>query len=1165
MISAQDRQYGGIGGNSNSNLAAAESEAEMKARLAAEIAQIEAQLQRKRSKRKLKASPSSGRLESSTVAPLQVKPSQQNCSIGNVAWDCTKPSDDNNSSKNTVPNDISGGGMNSFQDTCYEVALPEQKQVVSLDKTKKQQEEQLHLQGQKEETLSAEEAERIRLQEEIKFMEERIKMKKKGRPTPERTISRKASDKEKLADEIRKMEAEIQASRQARPPKAPMRKASLQQTERPTAPGGRASFLMSIKEAAIARDASLREEEDPVVPAETPPPSKREQPPQQPQRQPSSQQQKRPKPPASVAAGGRSSFLDSIKQAAFARDESLRDEEDPIFIQPAAPAQPLHQPVARPKAPMAADSSSGRANFLESVKQAAIARDSSLREEEDPVVIQPTNAASSRAKSPARTMTLPPRSPQKRPKPPMVQDSSGRAGFLDSIKRAAVARDASLREDEDPVVIQSVSPAPVVAEPVRRTKTLPPRSPQKRAKAPMEQDLSGRAGFLESIKHAAVARDASLREEEDPIVLKPVVAEASPQQTKPSIVTDSGGRAALLESIKQAAAIRESSLREEEDPIVLQPVVAEASPQQTKPPIATDSEGRVALFDSIKQAAGTRESSLCCEEDPVELNPTASETPVPPVPCLASISKAATAREERLENGGNQIITSRSDTVPPLPTVNNDRFNLLSAIQQTASGRAKRLEATGGELIMTEVGNIEPATETVRFNLLASVKDAAVAREKRLEETNGELIMKEYEPEVKAQRKSTPQLSFSLAEMVTKKAIEREKRLEEGGEKRMTKIKEKEEYKKDFSSICIEAAALGRLTRLKEYEVDAVAVEKTPEQEWKSNGLLAIQWRCNYMSIIHEAAQMGSETKLPETIVSNCPEEEQDWNADEEEMKLTPRMRQLMELNNRVGTGQHKVDKLVLGRKEQQVDALSLLVRPMYAYSKINDVKLPKPDVPSMNPAKYKKRYKENKKVAKHTYRPMIDIGNEVATRAWERRTRLDRPGAMPKIKEECPCPYCGSASPYQTFAYREIHRKHKEAIQNQKAMQQLEEEIRQLERLTKEKERIEREEREREQERQRLEREEQQKEEERQRQACVSVNGGANVPVPERAIVTVNEGANATVAAGVKPEWVVGGEEAPLARQAANVQVTTAQGAAAQVASTHAAAANQNCACIIL
>jgi len=304
--------------------------------------------------------------------------------------------------------------------------------------------------------------------------------------------------------------------------------------------------------------------------------------------------------------------------------------------------------------------------------------------------------------------------------------------------------------------------------------------------------------------------------------------------------------------------------------------------------------------------------------------------------------------------------------------------------------------------------------------LLAAVTQAATERESRIEDNNGELFMQDFEPEVAAQKQSTPQLSFSMAEMVSKMALEREKRLEDGGEKRMTKVKEKEEYKKDFNSIVREAAQMGKLTRLNEHVVEAVAAEKTAEQEWKSNGLLAISWRSNHMSVIHEAARAGAAIKLPEKIVSNCPEEEQDWDYSGEEKPMSDRMKQLLKLNQEPGAGQHKVDKLILGRKElNDPRADSMIVRPMIAYSNIEDVQLPKATAPKIDVKAAQERVAKRLQQAAAEHRPMADIGNEVATRAWERRARLDRPNVLPRIKEVCPCPYCETASPFQTYAYK--------------------------------------------------------------------------------------------------------------------------------------------------
>jgi hypothetical protein len=313
-------------------------------------------------------------------------------------------------------------------------------------------------------------------------------------------------------------------------------------------------------------------------------------------------------------------------------------------------------------------------------------------------------------------------------------------------------------------------------------------------------------------------------------------------------------------------------------------------------------------------------------------------------------------------------------------------------------------------------------------NLLGAIEKAANKREKRLEENGGELFMQEIAPEVET-RSVTPQLSTSMAEMIAQRAIARDKRLEAGGEKRMRKvvIQETEEYKKQFSSIVEDAAAMGRLTRLNEHTVEAVAQEKTPEQEWKSNGLLAIQWRSNHMAVIHDAARAGKEFKLPEHVVSNYQDQEHEGldpdHSDPHQRKLSPRMRQLLEMDKTAGEGQKKVEKLLLGLKEERPKEDSLLIRPMQAYRSIEEVQLPRDAPPRIDPTKQAERMSK----ILQSGRPMMDISVGVAEKAWERRARLDRPGSLPKVKEKCDCPYCGNASPYQTFAYRELERKRKD------------------------------------------------------------------------------------------------------------------------------------------
>lgn len=324
----------------------------------------------------------------------------------------------------------------------------------------------------------------------------------------------------------------------------------------------------------------------------------------------------------------------------------------------------------------------------------------------------------------------------------------------------------------------------------------------------------------------------------------------------------------------------------------------------------------------------------------------------------------------------------------------------------------------GDELGPAEFSHHDVPLPSERPNFLDSIAKAASDRDDRVE--RGAPSKRCHLPETDAPPSQTPRLSFDLAEMVSKVARDRERRLEGGGKSKMRAV-ETREIRDDFKNIVAEAAQLGRLTRLKEHVVEATAADKTPEQVWRSQGLLAIQWRSNHMSVIHEAALAGAASKLPEKIVWSFPDEQSDaeYENQMQSKAMSPRMRQLVELNQRVGAGQHKVDKLVLGRKEERgVD--SLIVKPMWCYANVEDVILPKAP-PKFNPEQ------RRRELAK---RPMIDISNEAATKAWERRARLDRPNVLPKIKEQCSCSWCGTASPFQTFAYKlkEIEKKNEEA-----------------------------------------------------------------------------------------------------------------------------------------
>lgn len=234
---------------------------------------------------------------------------------------------------------------------------------------------------------------------------------------------------------------------------------------------------------------------------------------------------------------------------------------------------------------------------------------------------------------------------------------------------------------------------------------------------------------------------------------------------------------------------------------------------------------------------------------------------------FAELAQKAAEREKRLEEQGETAQQQHDSALkpatappsaPPPPT-----FDLAAAVTSAARDRERRAER--GESIKQDVKPTAPSPAAGApagagaFDLAAMVSSAAKDREKRIEQ--GDVIKQDVKPTAP----TTPAApgAFDIAALVSSAARDREKRLNEGGEKKMTTIvKEKEEYKEQFNSIAVEAAELGRLTRLHENVVEAVAVDKDIQQEdaWRSKGLMAIEWRTNHMSVIHEAAKLGNET-----------------------------------------------------------------------------------------------------------------------------------------------------------------------------------------------------------------------------------------------------------------------------------------------------------------
>lgn len=234
-------------------------------------------------------------------------------------------------------------------------------------------------------------------------------------------------------------------------------------------------------------------------------------------------------------------------------------------------------------------------------------------------------------------------------------------------------------------------------------------------------------------------------------------------------------------------------------------------------------------------------------------------------------------------------------------------------------------------------------------------------------------------------------------------------------------------------SIFKEAASLGRLTRLDEYTVEAVAVEPAIKPEdipWHSMGLLNLSTHSLHREILSEVVEKGARTKLPERVVCNG------LDLDEEEDEMSPEqvfLQQDEEENARLQsssvknlTAMFESGKNILSESSHSSisssASLDLLLSsesqhrerkpsPRSAslqFCDVSQVQLPVPVLPSF-------------KFSPQEGEPMItgkDLAKQVAVAAWDRQIRKKR-GV--KVTWECTCRYCATASPQQTYAYQQL------------------------------------------------------------------------------------------------------------------------------------------------
>ena len=228
-----------------------------------------------------------------------------------------------------------------------------------------------------------------------------------------------------------------------------------------------------------------------------------------------------------------------------------------------------------------------------------------------------------------------------------------------------------------------------------------------------------------------------------------------------------------------------------------------------------------------------------------------------------------------------------------------------------------------------------------------------------------------------------------------------------------------EEHKVAYKPVTAEAAEIGQFTRLRESVVEAMGTyvepteeEKSSDRKWtKGKATVELPKQSNRkiepFMVLQEAAAVGRMKRLKADVTKNYDE------------KLDTEVEQRIDVDDimdeRVGGKDFRIKYLTefyvqdhQKEKQKDFDDEDDEVEDV-KYASLDEVPLPSEKLPVYKP------------VTKSMTRAemMEDISRSVAEKSWERRYRLDRPGAKQRFRPACSCKYCQSPNAFQTAAYR--------------------------------------------------------------------------------------------------------------------------------------------------
>ena len=226
---------------------------------------------------------------------------------------------------------------------------------------------------------------------------------------------------------------------------------------------------------------------------------------------------------------------------------------------------------------------------------------------------------------------------------------------------------------------------------------------------------------------------------------------------------------------------------------------------------------------------------------------------------------------------------------------------------------------------------------------------------------------------------------------------------------------------KGYAGIVQEAASLGRLTRLHEHVVEASGRKSTTKRSGRrasvvATNLLDIQWNTTHHgSVCTELEEIGAVFRGKEVITESYhPSGHSGW--DNRTFSDSDDYDEFGGETDSEDEGPMIIESVVKRVKEEDREKNRRILEHLQSQNP-NEIELPEASVPQVH-SMIRKEQRNPRALRRGSIGTVTrTLGQDVIQRHSERQSRID--AGHVHMRGQCNCPYCYTASPFQTYAYK--------------------------------------------------------------------------------------------------------------------------------------------------